>query len=271
MSTWIALILLFLFLFRVLDSLFRELRENEAEARAQEEDDAAGGEAGEGDGDSPSANIRYLSCLMPLLAKLAKADGHVSPSEISRVERIFRDLELKGNEQRFAQRVFNSAKDDATSFAAYAQAFVRQHPHQLELRVLTFQFMVRVGAADGVLTAQIRTMLEQAARLFGIPDFAVRRICQQVLGYDAFAGSSGRDERWRQAPPRPSPSSREEDLALLGLTSGASQADVKKAYRQKAKELHPDRLHAQGLPEPMLKQASDRLAAINAAYERLVK
>jgi DnaJ like chaperone protein len=60
-------------------------------------------------------------------------------------------------------------------------------------------------------------------------------------------------------------------LALLGLSSNASQETIKKAYRQKVKELHPDRLQAQGLPEAMLQEATNRMAAINAAYDRLTK
>ena len=58
---------------------------------------------------------------------------------------------------------------------------------------------------------------------------------------------------------------------MLGLGPGASDDDIRRAYRRKVKELHPDRLQAQGLPEAMLKQATARMAAINAAYSRLIK
>ena len=78
-------------------------------------------------------------------------------------------------------------------------------------------------------------------------------------------GGSGAGPRTQSAP------SRAQDLALLGLPATATDDDIKRAYRRKVKELHPDRLQAQGLPEAMLRQASERMAAINAAYARLIK
>ena len=59
--------------------------------------------------------------------------------------------------------------------------------------------------------------------------------------------------------------------AVLGLGRDASDAEVRAAWRRLVREHHPDRLIAQGVPEEMLKQANARLAAINAAYDRIAK
>ena len=48
----------------------------------------------------------------------------------------------------------------------------------------------------------------------------------------------------------------------LGLTKSASDADIKKAYRRRAKDLHPDR----NQDDP---KAQDRFAELNGAYEIL--
>ena len=50
--------------------------------------------------------------------------------------------------------------------------------------------------------------------------------------------------------------------STLGVARGASEADIKKAYRKLAKELHPDR----NKDNP---KASERFSQVTAAYDLL--
>lgn len=209
-----------------------------------------------------SPKERYLSLLMPLLAKIAKVDGRVTEQEIAKVEVIFTELHLTREERLFAQRCFNEAKDSPRRFEAFAVAFAKMN-YDFEVRLLTFKFMVRVAGSDQLLSEGERQMLAYAGLYFGIP----REIIVELLRPFTVGG---REERARAYRPS-STVQREQDLALLGLKKNATADEIKKAYRQKVKELHPDRLHAQGLPEAMLKAANERMAAINAAYDRLTK
>ena len=226
---------------------------------------------------------RYLSLLMPLLAKIAKADGRVSEREISGIETIFRELNLTPDERRLATRIFAESKDTPEQFDLAARAFAAACAN-FELRVITFQFLARVACADGTISPRERAMLARAARFFGLPDFLAAQILANIAGRrfwysDTNGGPGGGSgfgggDRYRRRsapPPRPAEPTRADDLALLGLPQDASDDAIRKAYRQKVKELHPDRLQAQGLPESMLKPATERMAAINAAYARLVK
>ena len=64
------------------------------------------------------------------------------------------------------------------------------------------------------------------------------------------------------------PLSRLDDaFTALGLTAGASDADVKGAYRRLVSQNHPDKLAAKGLPESMRNVAEERTREINVAYE----
>ena len=44
---------------------------------------------------------------------------------------------------------------------------------------------------------------------------------------------------------------------------------MRKAYREKAKKLHPDLLRAQGLPEDLLAKANEQMARVNAAWDEI--
>ena len=53
---------------------------------------------------------------------------------------------------------------------------------------------------------------------------------------------------------------------MLGCSRNASDEEVKRAYREKAKQLHPDALRAQGLSDELLAKANDQMARVNAAW-----
>ncbi len=56
---------------------------------------------------------------------------------------------------------------------------------------------------------------------------------------------------------------------VLGVDSSASDADIKKAYRRLMSQHHPDKLIAKGLPEEMLKLATEKSQEIRAAYDQI--
>ena len=57
----------------------------------------------------------------------------------------------------------------------------------------------------------------------------------------------------------------------LGVDRQASDADIKKSYRNLSRENHPDTLIAKGMPQEFIDVANEKMASINAAYDQVSK
>jgi DnaJ like chaperone protein len=70
-------------------------------------------------------------------------------------------------------------------------------------------------------------------------------------------------QRGRQRP------TLESAYETLGLKSTTSDAEIKRAYRRLMSQHHPDKLVAKGLPEEMMKMATEKTHQIRTAYETI--
>lgn len=70
-------------------------------------------------------------------------------------------------------------------------------------------------------------------------------------------------------PPMRMSSNWEDPYKVLGLTRGASKEEARKAFRTMAKKYHPDRQARFSENDPRRKEAATKMAAVNAAWERI--
>lgn len=84
-----------------------------------------------------------------------------------------------------------------------------------------------------------------------------------------------REERLRARGARRAPRQRTNPLAdayrTLGVKPSASDEEVKRAYREKAKSCHPDVLRSQGASERKVAEATEKMAKVNAAWTAISK
>ena len=59
----------------------------------------------------------------------------------------------------------------------------------------------------------------------------------------------------------------EKYFLVLKLKPGASLGEIKKAYRNLISQHHPDKLVSKGLPEEMMKIATEKTREIKDAYD----
>jgi len=188
--------------------------------------------------------IAFTMAVIALGAKMAKADGVVSPVELEAFHQVFR---TPAEERRHVDQVFELAQRDTAGFDLYADQIRDLLDGDPRLLRDVLESLFHIASADRALHAKEDAFLKSVARAFGIGDSTYRHIRAQ------FVEDSG--EPWE----------------VLGLDPSTSNDDLKARHRRLVRENHPDLLAGRGLPAEMSEIANRKLAAINAAYSVLAK
>ncbi|MFC1763810.1 TerB family tellurite resistance protein [Planctomycetota bacterium] len=183
--------------------------------------------------------VAFFGCL----AKMAKADGVITKEEIDAVEHIITRLGYTSRMRAAAINIFRQAKDDPHSATDYINqlAAAIQYNHQIGMTFITA--LHAVAQADGVIHPNEREILQQMEQAFRLQPGTVN----VLLG----GRSNNLDDAYK----------------TLECTPEMSDSEIKKVYREKCIQFHPDKLASKGLPDEFMKFANEQVAKINEAYE----
>jgi DnaJ like chaperone protein len=121
-------------------------------------------------------------------------------------------------------------------------------------------------------TAGFDSYARQVGRLFAghrAEDAYLREVARH-FGFDA-AGYARIRAAFVGAPAAISALGDDDPHAVLGLASDASLDEIRAAYRRLIRAHHPDLLVARGMPAERVALATQRVARINAARDRLLR
>lgn len=210
---------------------------------------------------------QFIDSTFAVAGAVCKADGVVSPAEIQAAEELFVRLNLSPEQRQAAKAAFNRGKSTDFDLEAEIERFVQASRGSRALYPLFLRVQVIAVAADGQLHPAEHVMLLRIARCLQLSAWEMAQL--EALLRAMSSAAQGGGEGGSYGPP---PQQKLDDAyTILGVSSEATEGELKRAYRKLMKENHPDKIASKGLPESMRELAEERAREINTAYDLVKK
>lgn len=202
------------------------------------------------------AQLAFFAATFGVMGQVAKADGHVSPDEIRLANQVMDELGLDVEQRNAARAIFNEGKSARFPLDDVLDQLRAECGRATNVLRMFLEIQVQAAWADGGIDPEERRLLLRVAARLGFPEAAYLEI-ERMIGASAQAGG-------RSAGP-----TLEDAYETLGVSPDAPDAEVKRAYRRLMSRHHPDKLASRGLPEEMMRAATERTQQIKAAWDRV--
>jgi DnaJ like chaperone protein len=224
-------------------------------------------------GDQNRIQMAFFTATFSVMGHIAKADGRVSPEEITLANRVMDQMSLTADMRKSAVSLFNQGKSPNFPLDDALDQFYQECHRRRDLIRMFLEILIREAMADGAIELLEERLLLHICGRLRVSQFEYQRLKMMIMaeqrfqqgdyGYQQYSYSRQQDHRQT----RPSYSNLQDAYDVLGVSPSASDAEVKKAYRRLMSQNHPDKLVAKGLPEEMMKLAKEKTQKITKAYE----
>ena len=190
--------------------------------------------------------VAFSVAMIALSAKMAKADGVVTPDEVAAFEQIF---QIPDQERANVARLYNLAKSDVAGYHAYAEKLSTLcGSGEAGCPVLEdiLDGLFHIAKADGAIHDNELQFLGDVAEIFGLSETRFETLLARHVDL------GDRDP-----------------YQVLGVARDAPLATIRSAWKKLVRDNHPDMLVARGLPEEFVRIGTERVAALNAAFDMI--
>jgi DnaJ like chaperone protein len=202
----------------------------------------------------------FFETTFGVMGHVAKADGRVSEAGIRAARGIMSRMQLNSVQVQEAIRLFTAGKAPDWPLKQHLAPLCEALEGRDALKRAFLELQVETALASGQLSPRTRERLWQVASALGLSRVELAQI--EALFR---IGESFRSARGGRAP-KPSMT---DAYCVLGLEPGASDAEIKLAYRRLMNQHHPDKLRARGMPASMIPVAEAKTREIRAAWDTL--
>ncbi|EKF73080.1 dnaJ-like protein DjlA [Alcanivorax hongdengensis A-11-3] len=221
-------------------------------------------------GEQQQIHDALFNTVFSIMGHLAKADGRVSENEIAHARAVMDRMQLNEAQRQRAIELFTLGKADDFPLEQTVAEFARSVRHRKHLILVFLEILLQTALADGTLDPAEEAILSRVAQGLGVPPSQFRQLLNMLLAQAQFsAGGAYQQGAGQQAGTASGRPPLAQAYQVLGISEQASNQEVKRAYRKLMSEHHPDKLAARGVPEEMIRVATEKTAEISKAYEMI--
>jgi DnaJ like chaperone protein len=193
----------------------------------------------------PSEDPDFAMAVTALGAKLARADGSADQVEY---EAFLEAFPPKPAAAAQVGRFYGLAGETTRGYEAYASKLGRRYKGAPKLLEDVIHRLFHVAKSDGRVSGDEIVFLEKVSGLFELSPLTFRRLQAEHL-----------------------PSAANDPYVMLDVAPDAPDAEVRAAWRRALSEAHPDKAMGRGEPAEVVAKAAERTAALNAAFEEVMR
>lgn len=169
-------------------------------------------------------------------------------------------LGMTDEHRKQAIKLFKQGADATFDIAPTYQRFMAVCGHTKDLKQVLLVYLIVMAHADGHFHPHEEALLTQIAGNLGYDQAAFRHLLEMVVNQSHFGSGQANSEQ-----------AIDDAYKALGVTRDSTDAEVKRAYRKLMSQYHPDKLMGQGVPEDMIKVATEQAKDIQLAYDLITK
>ncbi len=211
-------------------------------------------------GDQERVQTAFFTATFSIMGHVAKADGHVTRDEIAMAEHVMAQMQLNEPQRTAAINLFQEGKAANFPLDDVLEQFRQECHRRVNLVRMFLEIQISTALADGNIDYTEERILFHIADRLGFPRVFFDRLIASVRAQQQYAGGRGGVRGH---------GSLRDAYAVLGIDKKSTNAEIKQAYRRQMSQHHPDKLVAKGLPEEMMKIATEKTQEIKAAYEQI--